>query len=287
MRHSSLKHFMDTASSSLPRGPICAIFVEDGVEVASSVRHHMGHGFAAILVFAPPQIDVPVDAEAGVACIDYDTIAEGALESAMNALIDAFHGRWLYYCFNSEYLFFPFCEDRTVGEMVTFAGEERRDAILTYVVDLYAGDLDAHPTAVSLEDAHLDRSGYYALSRKDAWNNDIDRQHDFFGGLRWRFEEHIPKARRRIDRISLFRAKPGLKFLPDHRLSEAEYNTYSCAWHHNVTAAVCSFRTAKALKRNPGSTFEIETFQWRNSVPFEWHSRQLLDFGLMEPGQWF
>jgi hypothetical protein len=41
------------------------------------------------------------------------------------------------------------------------------------------------------------------------------------------------------------------------------------------------------LKRNPGSSFDIQTFKWHNSAPFEWHSRQLLDLGLMEPGQWF
>jgi hypothetical protein len=44
---------------------------------------------------------------------------------------------------------------------------------------------------------------------------------------------------------------------------------------------------AKALKRNPGSTYDIPTFRWDNSVPFEWSSRQLMDLGLMEPGQWF
>ena len=56
-------------------------------------------------------------------------------------MIAAAPGTWLYYCFNAEYLFFPFCETRTVGEMLTFHTEERRDAMLTYVVDLYAGDL--------------------------------------------------------------------------------------------------------------------------------------------------
>ncbi|MCB1328747.1 MAG: hypothetical protein KDK28_04485, partial [Maritimibacter sp.] len=58
-------------------------------------------------------------------------------------------------------------------------------------------------------------------------------------------------------------------------------------WHHNLTAAIVSFRTAKALKTNPGSTYDIKTFRWRNSVPLEWSSQQLLDLGLMEPGQWF
>ncbi len=172
--------------------------------------------------------------------------------------------------------------------MLTFHTEERRDAMLCYVVDLYAGDLGQFPNAVSLETALLDKSGYYALARYDeVAGEDKDRQLDFFGGLRWRFEEHVPYDRRKIDRIALFRAKSGLKLRPDHTFNDEEYNTYACPWHHNLTAAICSFRTAKALKTNPGSTFEIQTFQWHNSVPFEWSSQQLLDLGLMEPGQWF
>ena len=73
----------------------------------------------------------------------------------------------------------------------------------------------------------------------------------------------------------------------DHTFSEPEYNTYACPWHNNLTAAVMSFRAAKALRRNPGSRDAIASFAWHNSVPFEWRSQQLLDLGLMEPGQWF
>ncbi|MFZ1345920.1 MAG: fasciclin domain-containing protein, partial [Tabrizicola sp.] len=43
----------------------------------------------------------------------------------------------------------------------------------------------------------------------------------------------------------------------------------SCHWHHNLTAAVCSFRTAKALRTNPGSRHAIPTFLWPNSVKFK------------------
>ena len=70
--------------------------------------------------------------------------------------------------------------------------------MLTYVIDLYAGDLGEHPTAVALDDAHLDKSGYYALARTLPDQKIAERQLDFFGGLRWRFEEHIPQPRRRI-----------------------------------------------------------------------------------------
>ena len=58
-------------------------------------------------------------------------------------------------------------------------------------------------------------------------------------------------------------------------------------WHNNLTAAIVSFRTAKALRTNPASRFDIDTFRWHNSTEFEWHSQQLLELGLMEPGQWF
>jgi hypothetical protein len=34
----------------------------------------------------------------------------------VNALIDKAPGQWLHYCYNGEYLFYPFCEDRSVGE---------------------------------------------------------------------------------------------------------------------------------------------------------------------------
>ena len=58
--------------------------------------------------------------------------------------------------------------------------------MLSYVVDLYADNLSAFPDAVSLDRAHPDRSGYYALGRTDALNQNHpkDRQLNFLGGLR-------------------------------------------------------------------------------------------------------
>ena len=288
MQFETLKDFFKTGQSLLATGPVALILMEDNVEVDSTLRHHLDAGFKAIIVFASDDIVIAKGLQDKVHRVAFDPMSDAALETVINGAIRiAGPDVWLYYCYNSEYLFHPFCESRTVGEMLAFSAEERRDTVMCYVVDLYAGDLGSHPTAVSIEDAHLDKTGYYALARKDNWNNDIDRQLDFFGGLRWRFEEHIPAPRRRIDRVALFKVKPGLKIGADHTFNDPEYNTYSCKWHHNLTAAICSFRTAKALKRNPGSTFDIETFRWHNSAPFRWHSQQLLDLGLMEPGQWF
>ncbi len=289
MKYESLADFLKAGGQALSKGPIALILIEDLVEVVSTLRHHLNAGFKTVVALGPETLNLPEDLQRQIHHVTYDVTADGAMQRAVNATIDAAPGAWIYYCYNAEYLFHPFCESRTISELLAFHTEEHRDGVLGYVVDLYAGDLGKHPMAVSLENAYLDKSGYYALARmdKDKPGHPKERQLNFNGGLRWRFEEHIPEARRRIDRIPLFRAKPGLKLLADQTFNDEEYNTYSCQWHHNITVAIASFRTAKALKSNSGSTFDIETFHWHNSVQFQWNSQQLMDLGLMEPGQWF
>ncbi|MEL7116175.1 MAG: hypothetical protein AAGP08_11390 [Pseudomonadota bacterium] len=287
MRYDGLDEFLKTGAAALAKGPVALIFVEDLVEVEATIRHHLKLRFPEILVFAPQELALPMDLSETVHRINYQLLHPGALQAAVNTLSQAAPGIWFYYCYNAEFLYYPFCETRGIGEMLAFHTEERRDAVLTYVIDLYAGDLDVTPNAVNVTEAFLDKSGYYALARNDHHGHARERQLNFFGGLRWRFEEHIPKDRRKIDRIAIYRAKKGLELRADHTFSDEEYNTYSCPWHHNITAAICSFRTAKALKTNAGSMFDIHTFRWHNSTTFQWHSQQLLDLGLMEPGQWF
>ncbi|AMY68136.1 hypothetical protein [Frigidibacter mobilis] len=288
MDYTSIDDFLARGRGALAKGPVALILAEDLVEVDSTLRHHLKAGFRAVLLFAPPELDLPADLSAQIHRITYQVKAEGALVQAVNPIIAASPPTtWIYYGYNAEYLFHPFCETRSVRELIAFHAEERRDAMLCYVVDLYAGDLWAHPDAVDLDSALMDRTGYYALARKDEAGHIHERQLDFFGGIRWRFEEHIPKDRRRIDRIALFRAQPGLRLRRDHTFTVQEYNTFACPWHNNMTATVMSFRTAKALKTNPGSTYDIDSFRWHNSVPFQWHSQQLMELGLMEPGQWF
>ena len=288
MTYKSLDDFLARGRAVLARGPVAVIFIEDDVEIASTVAHSQKLGFAAIILLVPPQATLPDDIRAITHVIGYDVFASGAVPAAINRLIAAApETTWFYYGYNAEYLFFPFCETRVLAEMLAFHAEERRDAMMSYVVDLYAPDLSRCPDAVSRDEAMLDRSGYYALARHTREGVALERQMDFFGGIRWRFEEHIPWARRRIDRVSLFRAQKGLTLRPDHTFSIEDYNTCACPWHHNLTAAVASFRTAKALKNNPGSKWAIPTFEWHGSVKFEWSSKQLLELGLMEPGQWF
>jgi hypothetical protein len=289
LHYQNIIDFLARGRAALAKGPVAIIMAEDAVEVDSTIRHHIAAGFRNVVLLAPDGLVVDPALEPTLHRIAHDVHAENALPDAINKLIDAADGAWLYYGYNAEYLFHPFCETRNIRELIAFHVEERRDALLAYVIDLYATDLNRNPNAVSMEDALLDKSGYYAQARKDDADSHHpkERQLDFFGGLRWRFEEYVPWAKRKIDRVALFRAKRGLRLRPDFTFTDEEYNTYACPWHHNLTVAVCSFRTAKALRTNPGSKFAIQSFQWRNSMPFQWQSQQLMDLGLMEPGQWF
>ncbi len=272
------------------KGPFAVVICEDRTEVGSTLDHVFGLGFRAVFVVAAPDICDEITAtqvERPLHTIRAPARRPDSAQEVVNALIDKVPGQWLHYCYNGEYLFYPFSEDRSVGEMTTWVMEERRNAVLTFVIDLYAGDLNRFPDAVSVDTALFDSSGYYAEKRRREDEVDLDRQLDFYGGLRWRFEEHVTKSKRRIDRIGLFQARIGLRLRSDHTLNDEEMNTYACPWHHSLTGAICSFRVAKALRTNPGSRYDISDFRWHKSERFNWSSLQLMELGLMEPGQWF
>ncbi len=278
-----LKAACRSPSVNSAKGPVALIIVEDEIEVESTIDHHLKIGFQTLILATPAGL--ALDRE-DVVRFDYPTRDEAATETIVTAIAGALpKGTWLYYGYNAEYLFFPMSETRTVGEMLTFHTEERRTAMLAYVVDLYTENFER--AALTPNAALLDRTGYYALARKTPDGELLDRQIDVYGGLKWRFEEHVPEARRRIDRIALVQTAPGLRLRADHTWSDEELNTYACPWHNNLTAAVASFRTAKALATNPSSRDAIHSLAWHNSTRFNWSSQQLMDLGLMEPGQWF
>ena len=227
MIHSSISSFAAQARRTpLGRGPFAIVIAEDRTELTTTLDHLTHLGFRRLFLVAPDDVDLPddIDDASIVEVIRHPTRQPGTAPAIVNALIKLVPGEWIHYCYNAEYLFFPFCEQRRIGEA---------------------------------------------------------------GGLRWRFEEHVPAPKRRIDRSSLFQAMPGLTLNDDHTLSDPEMNTYTCPWHHSMSATVCSFRVAKALRSNPGSRHDVDSFRWHKSTRFFWSSQQLMELGLMEPGQWF
>ena len=287
MQFPTLKTYLNWAKAHAPKGPFAFIFAQDDIELTHTVAHHIELGFRQTVVLADVPFTRPEDLPAEMAFIARAAKSSSDISQEMNAIISALPQQWIYCGYNGEYLFYPFCESRSIGEIIAFTTEERRMTIPTTVVDLYAGNLRQSPDGVDVTNTYLDRLGYYEQIRQDAQNVPLERQVNIFGGLRRRFEEHVPWEKRRLDRVALFQAVRGLKFQPDFTFNRPEFNTISCPWHHNVTAAVGSFRAAKSLRRNPGSRNAISSFQWPGSEQFKWHSQHLMDLGFMEPGQWF
>ena len=92
--------------------------------------------------------------------------------------------------------------------------------MLTYTIDLYAADLSQNPNAVCTQTAQIDSSGYYAQTRVDPDNHNFpkERQLDFFGGLRWRFDQYVPNfkyARTGVEPRSHHEASSALLLLQD------------------------------------------------------------------------
>lgn len=285
MQHPSLSAFLAKLPSISGKGAIAVILLEDNVEVDATIDHHLSLGFENVFVFGQTGF-LPNESE-DIHMISHEIRDQHTAIAVVNAISKAKPGSWVYSCYNAEFLYYPFCETRNVNELFAFSLEERRSSIFNFVIDLYSTDLGQDHDGVSRERAFLDKTGYYALGRKDSEGHTYDRQMEFFGGLKWRYEQHVPWQRRRIDRPGLFRAKKGLTIDEDWRFNDEEYNTYECPWHNNLTTATCSFRTAKALLSNPGSRHLVGHFWWENSEAFSWKSNQLMELGLMEPGQWF
>lgn len=287
MRYGSVGDFIGAGAATGIKGPAAILFAEDDTLLAETIAHHLKLGFPHVILMLPAGIDPPQDGDGRLTAITWAPQALDGVAEALTRLFAALpQDPWIYWGYNAEFLFFPFCEGRRIGELLAFHSEERRSAMMCHVVDLYADDLAAFPDAVSLDRAMFDRSGYYAMQRfRDGVA--LERQMDIFGGLRRRFEEHVPWTRRRIDRVALIRSDRGLKMRPDLTLNDEERNTVNCPWHNNLTAAVLSFRAARALRSNPGSKWAISDFRWSGSVSFDWSSKQLMELGLMEPGQWF
>ena len=149
------------------------IFVEDDVEIRSTIAHHLLRGFKSVLVFLPSPIVAPENLASDVKIIRYDTLADGAVPQVINAVINAAPVIWMYYCYNAENLFYPFCETRSIGELLAFNTSEDRNAMMIFVIDLYAADLTTTPNAVSLTDAMIDATGYYASARTTPDNHNF------------------------------------------------------------------------------------------------------------------
>ena len=184
LKFDTLSSFLRLSKRRLAQGPIALIFVEDDIEIRSTIAHHLMRGFRSILVFVPKGIAHPDGFAPEVHSIRYDTHDEEAVTCAIDRIILWAPDTWMYYCYNAEYLFYPFCETRSISELLAFNTQEERAAMLTYTIDLYAADLSQNPNAVCTQTSQIDSSGYYAQTRVDPDNHKLSQRAT--AGFFWR-----------------------------------------------------------------------------------------------------
>lgn len=215
----------------------------------------------------------------GLSIISADLAGRAARVELINQLITGLDGRWIHWLNNAEFFFFPWCETRTINDLASFLKDERRRSLYTYALDLYAPTL---PKQGPVEEAGLnfDAKAYHAFPQED-------RRLNVFGGLGWRFEEFFSAWMQQIGRASLFLADKQVLIGRDMVFEADAYRSVSAPWHNSPTGAVMGLRRASHLLAAPGFDGVADRLLWEGSTPFAWHSAQLLDMGMIEPGQWF
>ena len=268
------------ARPTLPGGVVAVLLCETRAQVAATAHRLQRQGACAILALGSeeetaglPELSIPV-----VRIAERPTQRSGW--TLLNALIDALSERWVLWLWNGESFVFPFGETRTLSDLTAFLSDERRRMLFTYALDLYAHDLpqgDADPEDLDL---CFDRAGYHAFPREEQTLR-------LFGGLGWRFAEFTPKEIQQIGRASLFRAERGVWLDRNYLFSVPEYQSVQCKWHHNPTAAMMTLRRPRKIMAHPRFHEVRGKLMWHGSQRFDWTSRQLLELGMIEPGQWF
>ena len=72
-----------------------------------------------MVAFAPPDLPQPALTDPRLDWVRADTRSPSAGTDIVNAVTPAVPaGQWLYYCYNAEYLYFPFSEDRGIAELL-------------------------------------------------------------------------------------------------------------------------------------------------------------------------
>ena len=151
--YASLDDFFKSGKNHLQKGPIALIFAEDEVELASTILHHSKLGFVEIIIFTKAMPTLPSEIKSKLVSVYVDLFNSSEVSAIINKINILASGQWIYFCYNAEYLFFPFCETRSVAELLNFHSEERREAMLTFVVDIYTKDF-TNPAEATLQRMH-------------------------------------------------------------------------------------------------------------------------------------
>lgn len=260
----------------LPSGPVAVVLCDSPRQAQNTVARLAGQGAAVILVVGEAG---PLDT-GGCTLV---RIAEDPGRYAyrvVNTILGGLAGRWVVWLWAGEFLFFPYCETRTLPELIAFLEDERRRVLFCYALDLYGIDMPGPHQPPWELDLDFDRTGYQPFPQPDQGLN-------LYGGLGWRFEELAPDNMAQIGRSALVRADRGIALDRNWRFGDRHYDSVSCPWHHSPTGAVMTLRRTWRIMAHPGFADVCGDLIWQGSARFDWTSRQLLEDGMIEPGQWF
>jgi hypothetical protein len=320
-RHDSLPAMSRARAPT--RGPVAIVLCETGFLAAASVAWDVRIGARTVIVIgaALPEGDlIAAGAGADLHLVDAPIVGRIDAAAALAQALDWVAGRWAVHHFNGEFPVFAWCERRKLGDLAEFQDAERRGGVGAWTVDLYHDalpgleDEDAArwtPPSAPLFDAGgcfsltgaaqgwerpsvapalrrplgawaSGRRGAYAAPAQDA----TDRLR-IYGGLGWRMQERVLAGPPRLERTAFVRARRGMR--PDGWFGFGDPSADGMAgpWHRSPTMAVMSFRAARALLADPDFAQTRPDFRWAMTREWDWSSDQLLNLGVIEPGQWF
>jgi hypothetical protein len=267
----------------LNAGPIAIVYVEDDFALTATFEHLRKRGFPNIIAVGDVETITANSSNHVTLCLSNVSQTTLTAQQCINILIPSLADRWVYRCYNAEFLIFPYCEGRTISDLTSFADEEQRNSIFSTSIDVYSDSKNTSPLEYLPQKTYLDAGGYFSMAHQENGVS-LDRQIDVYGGLRWRFSEHFSNEERNINQSSVFKVHSELELHTASRFNDAEYNTISCPWHNNVTICTVSYRAYKKLRQERP---DITDFNWFHTQELDWSSKQLMELGFMEPGQWF
>lgn len=264
-------------SPELAPGILGIVFCDPRENTAATLEHLERLGIATAIVIGDP--GVAIDATIPVVEIAEQPTTAG-VPAMLNMLIDMLDDCWLLWQWAGEFFLFPYFETRRLADFTTFLTDERRRMAYTYTLDAYAEDLPGAEEDPRDSALCFDRIGYYGFIRGE-------QQLSVYGGPGWRFDECCTPRLKQLGRTALLRAKSGIYMGRDGQFEAPEFSSVSCPWHNNPTAAMISLRHTRSIMAHPAFPPLASSLVWAGSETLEWTSGQLLDLGLIEPGQWF
>lgn len=292
------------AYAPAPAGGIIAIvtYRREAPLLAAFLSHHRRLGITSfVFLDLSPEGSLAVRLQDEVDCTVWRPRRAVRGERALawgNALRNRHaRARWCLSLDACDFFVFARCETRPLAGLTDFLQSEHRDHLYALVIDMYGDGPAAEMTLSSAADPLqlmplFDPSGYLTQAAGP------DRSVAVSGGVRRRrLFRTMPAEAPRLDRIPLVRWQRGYAYVDDtRRLRPSRLNEPHAPWHSSPTGCLLRFRLIAsqdrrtgddgALTRDDDAVLSSETLRTEVSRRFN-GSDDLVDCGLLNPGQWF